>query len=155
MGIIRSILVTSAAFVALLAISVPAAQADTRRQADAIMNMDYRTFIEHKRKHAAPPFNWSSDGCSGPTPPAQRRLFNGPCQQHDFGYRNYGNGLRLSSNEATRRWIDDRFLFEMRRLCNNNFSRWYQRANRRSCLNEARMMWAAVRHGGRHAFYHG
>jgi len=155
MKAIRSILVTLAALIALFALSAPAAQADTKGLADSIMRMDYNTFIQYKGIRAPRPFNWSSDGCSWPTPASLRHLFNLPCQQHDFGYRNYGNGLRLGRNGNVRAWIDDRFLTEMRRLCIRTFYRLYQRGNQATCRGQASAMWTAVRHGGRDAFYNG
>ena len=138
---------------ALTALSAPSAQADTKSLADAIMGMDYKTFVEYAGIRAPRPFDWNTDGCSSPTPPSLRRLFSMPCQQHDFGYRNYGRGLRLGRNENTRGWIDGRLLTESRRLCDISFSRWYQKANKATCRSQAYSMWVAVRHGGRPAFY--
>jgi Prokaryotic phospholipase A2 len=105
-------------------------------------------------RRASAPFNWSDDGCSGPflIRPVYRSLFNRPCQQHDFGYRNYGGGLRLGRNENARAWIDGRFLSEMRRLCT---SKWgVLNPHRHTCLAQAGAVWTGVRHGGRTAFYH-
>lgn len=62
-------------------------------------------------------FDWTTDGCSPPTPAAWKAIFDGPCQQHDFGYRNYGKGLNLGRSESTRGWIDRRFKKEMQRVC--------------------------------------
>ena len=138
---------------ALTALSAPSAVADTKSLGDAIMRMDYKTFIEYKGIRAPRPFDWSADGCSFPTPRSLRHLFSQPCQQHDFGYRNYGRGLRLGRNENTRGWIDGRLLTESRRLCDRSFPRWYQKANKATCRNQAYAMWVALRHGGRSAFY--
>jgi hypothetical protein len=137
----------------LMTVSAPAAQADTKGLADAIMRMPYETFIEYAGIRSPPPFDWSTDGCSAPTPSSLRRLFSMPCQQHDFGYRNYGRGLRLGRNENVRGWIDGRLLTEMQRLCDRSFWRWYQKPNNLACHSEAGLMWTAVRHGGRPAFY--
>ena len=55
---------------------------------------------------AAPPFDWDDDGCStwfGRQLPA---MFLPGCLRHDFGYRNFGNGLELGPDEDTRHWID-------------------------------------------------
>ena len=71
-------------------------------------------------------FDWTDDGCSGadaiwgaarPVSLLYRNLFNQACQQHDFGYRNSGSGLKLARNESSRRQIDERFLGEMRHTC--------------------------------------
>ena len=96
-----------------------------------------------------PPYNafdWTDDSCSPPTPPVWRSLFHAPCQQHDFGYRNFGKGLALRRDEDTRAWIDSRFRAEMERLCNNTFPRPWQIANKQACFNEADIIWGAVRH---------
>jgi hypothetical protein len=117
------------------------------------MNMSYSQFDRYRRVVHDAPFDWSADGCSRPTPPAWGRLFRVPCQQHDFGYHNYGRGLRLGRNENTRGWIDGRLLTESRRLCDTSFSRWYQKANKAACRHEAYLMWGALRGGGPRAFY--
>jgi phospholipase A2-like protein len=90
-------------------------------------------------------FDWDTDGCSGPTPGSLRKLFYPACQQHDFGYRNYGKGLTLGRDENTRRWIDDRFRAEMKSICNYRFSDWTQYANLQACFKEADGMYAVVR----------
>ena len=139
------------------ALSPPAHAESLRAQADTIMKKDYKSFIAYKRdvlsRYGPYVFNWTDDGCSNPTPPAWKDLFDKPCQIHDFGYRNYGRGLKLGRNEDTRAWIDKRLLQEMVRLCNTKFSRWYRRANKVACLDEAGIIYTAVRNGGRGAFY--
>jgi len=143
----RTIVATSAALMALTALSAPTAQADTKSLADSIMRMDYRTFSHYKATRAPRPFNWRSDGCSSPVPLLYQ--FDIPCQQHDFGYRNYGNGLRLGRDGNTRAWIDRRFHEETRRLCFHRFSyndlSW--------CLGQAWIMYVAVRNRGSSYFY--
>lgn len=101
-------------------------------------------------------FNWTDDGCSPSwvPKPIYRNLFDGPCKQHDFGYRNFGNGLQLGRNDETRAWIDERFLTEMRRLCNDNFSHFLQILNKKACLEMADVVYKGVRSPfGRAAFY--
>ncbi|GAA2183486.1 phospholipase A2 [Micromonospora lupini] len=90
-------------------------------------------------------FDWTSDSCSPPTPPSWGRLFDPACQLHDFGYRNFGKGLTLGRDENTRRWIDDRFVAEMKGICNYRFSDWTQYANLQACFKEADAMYTAVR----------
>ncbi len=153
----RALLVLAVAL-GLVVVMTPIARADdgVRAEADRIMRMTLGDFVRHKQGEPGP-YDWSDDGCSGPAVVRviYRDLFDEPCQQHDFGYRNYGHGdLQLSMDEDTRDWIDSRFLQEMRRLCHDNFDRWYQRANKATCLAQAGDVWAAVRHGGRDAFYH-
>ena len=100
-----------------------------------------------------PPYNafdWTDDGCSGReqigfVSNIYRDLFNQPCRQHDFGYRNVGKGLTLERSEPRRAWIDSRFLTEMKRLCNNSFPSWWQAVNRQTCFKTADVVYAAVR----------
>lgn len=91
-------------------------------------------------------FDWSTDSCSW-TPSPLKTLFDPACQEHDFGYRNFGKGLTLGRNETTRRWIDDRFRAEMKAICNYKFSAWWQYANLQACFSEADGMYSVVRVG--------
>ncbi|WP_220187147.1 phospholipase A2 [Pseudonocardia pini] len=95
-------------------------------------------------------FDWSDDGCSGRevagvfgrvVSNAYRDVFNGPCQLHDFGYRNFGAGLQLGRDETTRAWIDDRFRTEMNRVCDTRYSG----AQRVGCRVNATTVWTVVR----------
>lgn len=99
-----------------------------------LMNKPYGGFLDFKAaaQNRDNPLGliWADNGCSAPW---QLNLalphfslwsgyFNGPCEQHDFGYRNYGTdgtGKGLSPTEDTRRWVDDRLLTEMNRVCDN------------------------------------
>jgi len=129
----------------------PAAGSSLRGAADSIMDRDYMSFWKYKAKVLHPdPFNWETDGCSGPEKIKRvyANLFNKPCQQHDFGYRNYGlepGGPQLSPDEDTRAWIDARFSDEMIRLCNKNFGAVWQTYNNILCKGEATHVYAAVR----------
>ncbi len=124
----------------VLALAAPAA-ADTalRQRATAIIALDHHAFLLVKAT-AEPPFDWSTDGCTS-TPASWALTFDGPCQQHDFGYRNLGRGLRLRPTNAARAWVDRRFLAELRRVC---AERYAERAQTR-CRVRARAMHAAVR----------
>lgn len=84
-------------------------------------------------------YDWTSDGCSW-TPDSWKAIFDAPCQQHDFGYRNFGKGLTMQRTETRRKWIDRRFLREMWRVC----STW-SLPSRGSCNAAARTMYTAVR----------
>ena len=68
-------------------------------------------------------------------------VFDGPCQQHDFGYRNLGHGLRLRPTQAARAWVDKRLLTELRRVCAERFSG----LEALRCRVRARAMYGAVR----------
>lgn len=157
-----SVLMTAAVLLGVAVAVAPAALASpTSDEAVHIMNLDYKSFITYKNQvDKVLQFNWSTDGCSSrwytaAVHPVYRNLFNRPCQQHDFGYRNFGThdqGLALSPTEDTRAWIDARFATEMDRLCDTNFSAWWQTYNKIFCKGEASSMYAAVRNGGR-GFY--
>lgn len=92
-------------------------------------------------------FDWSSDGCSGPTgliPPAGAwtAIFKVPCQLHDFGYRNLGPKSRyqLQKTETGRIRVDKAFKREMRRVC----STWANRPDKVACYGAAKTMFNAV-----------
>jgi hypothetical protein len=115
----------------LLAFAIPAGQASAdpplKEQAIDIMGHSYGDFINAKNSPTRNnKFDWASDGCSGPhTNPVDLLqpfyiMHNAPCQLHDFGYRNFGNGLRLERTEDRRAWIDGRFYEEMRRNCSDH-----------------------------------
>jgi hypothetical protein len=120
-----------------------------RQQAVSIMNLHYKGFMWLKHHDRVRPFVWSSDGCSW-TPNFKyfdlAKIFNPACQLHDFGYRNFGKGLRLGHNEKTRAWIDGRFHTEMDRICDDKWGHhWWQWANKEACRGEADVMYRAVR----------
>ncbi|WP_018636149.1 phospholipase A2 [Parafrankia elaeagni] len=60
---------------------------------------------------------WTTDGCSGPTPPAVDALFADACLRHDFGYRNYLNGPRVDPTQQRRLAVDNQFLADLRATC--------------------------------------
>lgn len=148
MSLITRLLTTAAAVVALCAGGAVAATADTagvREDADRIMNLSYGDFAEHPRDE---PFDWSTDGCTG-----IGEFFAPACVQHDFGYRNYGaqGTLKLSPVEDTRKWIDDRFLSEMRRLCRDTYGQSGSETD--GCLGAAAFVYQGVRtFGGAYYF---
>lgn len=95
-------------------------------------------------------FDWTDDGCSGKDEIKfvslyYRDMFNGPCQLHDFGYRNFGKGLRLSPYESTRLQIDNIFYTEMKRLCDDRFSGWRGAIARADCKFRAENVYLGVR----------
>jgi hypothetical protein len=117
-------------------VPVGTAVADTKSHAVDIVSQSYGDFLKTKRTGEAP-FDWSSDGCSW-TPAPWSWEQSGPCQLHDFGYRNFGKGLTLERTEDRRAWIDRRFLDEMRRNCRQHW--WYT-----SCPNGIYVMYGVVR----------
>jgi len=152
-------LVTFGAALASASFTTTAQALTLRDDADEIMNKTYVDFLKVKDRKPEPPapFDWDDNGCSGipKLREVYRKVFDQPCQQHDFGYRNYGNGLQLGRRGSTRLWIDRRFLTEMRRLCD---TRWAgtsarRRAGRVACRGSARFMYDRVREFGGFAFY--
>jgi hypothetical protein len=90
-------------------------------------------------------FDWTTDGCSGPTgllPPfgAWTDIFREPCELHDFGYRNFGKGLRLQPTPLRRYSVDRMFRREMRRIC----ATWVNPFERATCRRAAQTMYTAV-----------
>ena len=124
-----------------LVAAAPAASASTtlEREAAHLGTLDYHAFLL-AREQAPPPFDWSTDGCTD-TPPTWAVTFDDPCQQHDFGYRNLGHGLRLRPTEAARRTVDRRLLTELRRVCAERFAA----LETLRCRVRARAMYTVVR----------
>lgn len=82
----------------------------------------FRLVKNHQKFGRDTYFDWNDDGCSLPRQLksiAHRwdRLFTPACKRHDFGYRNFGKGLMLASNAATKYGIDSQFLTDMKWLC--------------------------------------
>jgi len=104
-----------------LGTAVPAEAQTLRQRADQVMfggNGDFMKARSTSPKAGSDTaFNWSSDDCSVPTAvkfvvPATgvgSLVFSDQCKHHDFGWRNYGNGIRLSRTAATKRSIDSHF----------------------------------------------
>ncbi len=137
-------LIAPALIVGLLALTTarPAGAGEVgalRTQARALVAIDHHAFLAVKAT-APQPFDWSTDGCTS-TPASWAATFDGPCQQHDFGYRNLGHGLRLWATNAARAWVDRRLLAELRRVCAERFAGG---AGLR-CRVRARAIYAAVR----------
>lgn len=149
----------------------PVDRAEQRRFAIETMKLSWQAFFARKLHFLANncskgpvgcrkpvpinAYDWTHDGCSGPQW-SQRftKQFRLACLQHDFGYRNFGNGLRLGRNELRRVWIDRRMLKEMQSLCWHHYPRRFRDARLRAgCLITARRVYEAVRIGGRGAFY--
>ncbi len=138
------------------------AKAALAAQARHIMDMDYREFLRLKRFRPGP-FNWADDGCSFPgrdriwrelrreIAKRVRIIFDKPCEQHDFGYRNFGqrDGLLLGPTERTRNWIDWRLYIELKRACRVEHSR---RSLIVPCYADARGIYEALKWRGKGPF---
>jgi phospholipase A2-like protein len=160
--VLAGLLALFAVAVTVVALAPASAHAQGRqeliRQAYRIMTYDYSTFHNYKIRQHPRPFDWGDNGCNTrdwgfglnlPAGALHRHflvLFDWPCEQHDFGYRNYGAGLKLNPKESGRAWIDWRLLVEMRRACAN---RYRSKPTRRNvCLRYARLVHEGVRKGG-------
>jgi Prokaryotic phospholipase A2 len=117
------------------------------------------------------PFVWKTDGCSVPMFAQSAAfvpslslgfglqhamdMFRPACELNDFGYRNFGKGLHLGRNENTRAEIDHHFWREMARICDDRYGAWYDKGGGEweSCEAWAKAFYAAVRNGGRSAYY--
>lgn len=136
---------TAAAGVCLLAACASPATAQeqpSRAEADRIMRLDGAAYTAVRASPTRPrAYDWTTDGCTL-TPRPWALSFRPACRLHDFGYRNYGRGLRLGRDERTRRWIDGRFRTEMLRLCAARPARRYARS---LCRIEASTMYLVVR----------
>lgn len=145
-----------------------------KRRADRLMNMTSANFIKHKRvamrnrnragarADSTWPLDWTDDGCSipgeGKVPEAGHwsRVFDRPCQQHDFGYRNYGQAnLRLNRREDTRLRIDNKLNRETKRVCRSRYKGRgvNQTLRRHECYGVANTIYHAVRLGGWKPFF--
>ncbi len=150
-----------------VALSPASAQAQTRAQlksqAYRVMTYDYHRFHNVKIRQHPRPFVWKDNGCTTrnvgfgaglPVGVIHRHymvLFDWPCEQHDFGYRNYGAGLKLDRSEKARGWIDWRLYVETQRACANRYRG--KPARMRACKAYSRLVYNGVRKGGRSAFY--
>ncbi|GAA3995149.1 hypothetical protein GCM10022247_13660 [Allokutzneria multivorans] len=121
------------------------------QQADRMMKVDYVSFVKFRHQHPKP-FDWNTDQCSTPIPLPYRQTFAGPCEMHDFGYRNYGyhgtTRLRLDVTEKRRAWVDGRFKQEMDRRCNV-----FAGEHRDDCLSWASKYASVVRNFGAKHFF--
>lgn len=93
---------------------------------------------------AKDPLDWSNDGCSaeiwGIDAP-YRDTFRPACIRHDFGYRNFGNGLALRTNEEAKGIIDRRLRRDAKTICRS-------RSDRERCTNWANLYYNAVSKAG-------
>jgi ABC-type amino acid transport substrate-binding protein len=118
-----------------------------RRRADALLDAPLPAFLVTK-VIAPPPFDWRDDGCSHAPDRPFGFDFAGACARHDFGYRNFGRGLRLDPSEARRARVDERFHADLLAAC-GRVTGWVLRA---ACRHVALLYFQAVRLFGRSAF---
>ena len=75
-----------------------------------LFGMSLDEFISRRNAHNPGNLDWSSDGCSDSPDNPFGFPFLPACERHDFGYRNYKNQGRFSSDNKLR--IDDNFRNE-------------------------------------------
>jgi hypothetical protein len=85
---------------------------DWQALTDKLLFQDTLWMFLSSRAKGGGQLDWSSDLCSAPTTEPQRSQplgfdFRGPCERHDFGYRNYKKQGRFT--ETNRKRIDDNF----------------------------------------------
>ena len=119
--------------------SLPSLKATADRHMTEVLG----SFLSDKSQ-AQGPYEWDDDGCSlGPVKDLADAYFVEPCYRHDFGYRNYGHGLSLGSNEDTRKWIDNVLFDDM----------WNSCLGDPACYLLATTGWTGLRNVGQTAFY--
>jgi Prokaryotic phospholipase A2 len=113
------------------------------------LDYDYGVFkSDFYNKYEGP--DWSTDGCSGPTPPI---IFDdSACLHHDFGYANVAQYAQGRTDEI-RKKIDERFLSDMKLVCDRRWSKWYEAASKLTCKAEALVFYQAVRSFGGGPYY--
>lgn len=94
------------------------------------------------RMNVPNPYNWTTDGCSGPTIDALLFFDYRVCWRHDWGWRNYGKGLQMQRTEARRQQIDTQFRVDMYESCDR---RWGSGLNWDLCMVDANAAYHAVR----------
>lgn len=88
-------------------------------EANRLMHLPLVEFLDVKADEPDP-FDWSDDGCSGPTWGDVEGTFGKACLRHDFGYRNYGKykqGLRLMRTLTIKNMIDGILRDDAHQIC--------------------------------------
>ncbi|MBA2254601.1 MAG: hypothetical protein H0W07_05775 [Chloroflexi bacterium] len=80
------------------------------------MSMGIGRFLKAKGR-APGPFDWHDDGCSNSPDRPEGYNFLPACKRHDFGYRNYGHGLKASPLDSTRAYVNYRFKVDLYNEC--------------------------------------
>ncbi|MBS44049.1 MAG: hypothetical protein CMH83_12980 [Nocardioides sp.] len=125
-----------------------ARRSDLKSKVDAYRTMSMKKFLQAKKNKPAP-FNWSDNGCTNSPDKPGGFNFLPACKRHDFGYANYGHGsVKAAPTDAVRKLVDDRFLADMRRVCNKYSGESYTK-----CQGYATAYHQAVRKAGGKAFY--
>jgi len=125
--IITALVAGLLAVAALIGVTQTSASAYTRTQlvtraTTLQFSTSLATFLRVRSSHSGidNSFNWATNGCSaswnGMSAPYSS-FFYRSCVRHDFGYRNFGHGLALGANDATKLKIDNRLLSDMYGQC--------------------------------------
>lgn len=92
-------------------------------------------------------YTWTDDGCSVPkvvkvalpTMDYASKVFNRECQQHDFGYRNFGGKKNLDNTHSRKLSVDGKFHTLMDQRCDT--LGWYYA---KGCKMHSYLFWKAV-----------
>jgi len=146
MRLARCLVATTVAVALAVSALTPPAGASPRSDAARLMRLPLPAFLAAKAA-AAPPFDWSDNGCTLAPDAPLGFDFRPACARHDFGYRNFGSGLRLEVTEHRRFLVDARFRVDLHDVC-----RHHRLLARRACDALAEAYYAAVRAFGAAAF---
>ena len=117
-------------------------RAELKARAIGYMTESMSAFQRHDNQ-APQPFDWRDNACSN----VPDGIFKKACDRHDFGYRNFGKGLRLDRTEARRKWVDDQFKKDMYKACEDA---WGPNS---LCRRRADVYYQGVRSQGAGAFF--
>ncbi len=132
-------------------IYVSPANPDLHEEGDTIDRLPLAEFISLRQSRAtdgSSPYNWTTNSCSGPTPEAIDRFFDDACTRHDFGWRNFGNGLTLDKSGMRKSEIDLRLRDDAHDLCRKNDNpklNWLKTYRATNCQSAADRLYAGVR----------
>jgi hypothetical protein len=120
------------------------------------------------KAHPFKGISWDTNGCSVPTSLLKANyktlivgfsldyssVFKKSCDRHDFGYRNYGKGLKLERTDAQRAKIDRKLSDNMDLQCKKRFGhKVLEYAQRKTCFRVSGLFYRAVRAFGGSKFY--
>lgn len=135
--------------------ATPIKDLPVKTAANALSFGTMSSFLAERKKSPATRdgrFDWTTDGCSSPNGlnlTQWDKTFANPCLRHDFGYRNWGHdGVVQTLTETQRKKIDDKFLSDMRTVCNAK-----PVLQQSQCRFWANTYYNTVRVGGRPAYY--
>ena len=131
------------------------------QEAESIFRLPLKDFVSLRNErarqsaldlyvgHPTDPLDWTSDICSGPTPASVDTVFHDACLRHDFGWRNFGQNMRIDRTETRKEEVDKQLRADARQICvdkNQPSVNWYGQSV--SCRSATDRLYAAVRNVG-------